>query len=143
MLADTDRFRINEPHVIGEVMDGELVLVQFESGCYYSTRESGSDAWNLLILGHTPRQVAEILAAHHGVDTAEVAAGVCAFAEQLVAEQLLVPTETAAPEPRPITPSAAAYFAPVLEKFDDLAGQLLLDPIHEIDQSGWPLRRAA
>ena len=143
MLADTDRFRMNEPHVIGEVMDGELVLVQFESGCYYSTRETGSDAWNLLKLGNTPRQVAEILAAHHRVDTAEVAAGVCAFTEQLVAEQLLVPTETPATEASSISPSAASYSAPVLEKFDDLAGQLLLDPIHEIDQSGWPLRRSA
>jgi len=31
----------------------------------------------------------------------------------------------------------------VFEKFDDMADQLLLDPIHEIDERGWPQRHAA
>lgn len=33
---------------------------------------------------------------------------------------------------------ASTYTRPEFEKFDDMADQLLLDPIHQIDERGWP-----
>jgi hypothetical protein len=147
MLAPTSRFKINEPHVIGEILEGELVLVHFESGCYYSIRGTGADIWNLAIAGHSPDGIAEALAAHHRLNAADVATSVNSFVMQLVAEQLLVPTGDSALPADTSAPLSKTYDPPVVEKYSDLAGHLLLDPIHEvgheIDPSGWPAQKAA
>jgi hypothetical protein len=143
MSSASSRYRINEPSVIGEILEGELVLVHFESGCYYSIRGTGSDVWNLAISGHTAGEIAEKLAAHHRLPVAEIAAGVGPFVAQLVAEQLLAPASAAGACASAAKLSTGAYVQPAIEKYDDLAGQLLLDPIHEIDQSGWPAAKAA
>jgi hypothetical protein len=34
------------------------------------------------------------------------------------------------------------YQAPTIERFDDLEELLVLDPIHEVDEAGWPVTRA-
>jgi hypothetical protein len=33
------------------------------------------------------------------------------------------------------------YVAPVVQRYDDLEDLLLLDPIHEVDDAGWPVAR--
>ena len=38
------------------------------------------------------------------------------------------------------TPTARGrYESPIVESFDDLETLLLIDPIHEVDDAGWPL----
>jgi len=34
------------------------------------------------------------------------------------------------------------FAAPVLQKYDDMQDLIMLDPIHEVDDSGWPARKA-
>ncbi len=34
-----------------------------------------------------------------------------------------------------------AYTVPALTRYDDLDDLLLLDPIHEVDDAGWPIAR--
>jgi len=135
-------YRLNEPHVIGEVLEGELVLVHFASGCYFSLRGTAADICNLLRGGRSSAQVVEQLASHHDLRPADVAAHVLPFVEQLVREELLIASPAPASDMN-IGPVAAAFDSPVLEKFDDMAEQLLLDPIHEIDQSNWLVRQPA
>lgn len=40
------RLRINAPSVVGEVIDGEAVILNLETGKYYSARGSGSAIWS-------------------------------------------------------------------------------------------------
>jgi hypothetical protein len=136
-------YRLNEPHVIGEVLEGELVLVHFASGCYFSLQGTAADICNLLRAGRTTEQVGVALASHHQLSEEDMAAAVGAFVERLVQEELLVPAESPPASEANIGPVAATFSPPVLEKFDDMAEQLLLDPIHEIDQSNWLVRQSA
>jgi hypothetical protein len=122
-------------------MDGELVLVHFESGCYYSIRGVGADLCQLLSAGWTIREIAESFSAQHGIKDSQVYSDMQTFLDSLISEKLLVPA-TESRQKQTIPLSATSYSAPCFEKFDDMADQLLLDPIHEIDQSGWPARRA-
>ncbi|MDX1948591.1 MAG: PqqD family protein [Pirellulaceae bacterium] len=142
-MSDSARYRLNEPQVIGEVLEGELVLVHFASGCYYSLRETGADVCNLLLAGCSIGETAAALADHHALPVDRMLADTRAFVGQLLAEQLLIATTPADAADGNVGPVAAAYSPPKLEKYDDMADQLLLDPIHEIDQSGWPIRDAA
>ena len=139
----TDQFRFDETHVISEVIDGEVVLVHFESGCYYSIRGTGADACRLLMAGHTVQEAVHQLAAHHKLPESQIGPEVHRFVEQLIAEQLLAPSSGQVAGDGPLELSTAPYAAPTLDKFDDMADQLLLDPIHEIGSAGWPIRSAA
>ena len=41
-------FRINNPKVIHETIDGETVIVNLDSGNYYSLDATGADIWEYM-----------------------------------------------------------------------------------------------
>jgi hypothetical protein len=75
------------------------------------------------------------------------------FADQLVAEGLLadapadelpagdVPAGGVPPTDLGESSLPLVYTPPAIERFDDLADLLLLDPIHEVTEPGWPAGR--
>ena len=61
------------------------------------------------------------------------------FLHELATDGLTVDGRGAAPIiPLPLP---ASFSPPVFEKFMDLQDLLLLDPIHEVDEIGWPHQR--
>lgn len=142
-MRDTDRFRIDEPRVIGEVMEGELVLVHFESGRYYSVRGIGADICQLLSAGMTIGDAWRRLSSHFQIPEAQVEKDVREFVDELVRENVLVTATSNVLANAQLSIAASRYERATFEKFDDMADQLLLDPIHEIDESGWPMRKSA
>lgn len=132
------RYRINSPHVVCQIFDTETVAVNMESGCYYSVEGAGSGILRCVESGCT---LGEILAAVAPGDDA-AAASVEAFLREALAEGLIVGEECATVpgvEASPAdAPSAKPWVLPRLQKFTDMRELLLLDPIHELDQAGWP-----
>lgn len=125
-------FSVSGPEVIFENFGDEMVVANLESGFFYSLDGSGPEIWNALVGGHTGRQ----FAAASQADLDEVAR----FIAELRNEGLLA--QTAGPaNPDPI--SVAAFAPPSIQKFDDLQGLLLVDPIHEASPAGWPFVQAA
>lgn len=141
------KYRLNEPPVAVEVIEGEAVLINFDSGSYYSSQGLGS---KIIEFVREPTSIADLAAALAGPGVGrdeELEALVTGFIEELVAENLVVPVG-AADDRRPSrVPSnggagSGGYDAPVLHKYTDLADLLLLDPIHDADAAGWPNGRA-
>ncbi len=136
------RFRINQPAVIAEVIDGEAIIVNLDSGAYYSLRGSACAIWELFAQQLTAAEVTATLTARYAGSPAVIEAGVKTLLDELVGEQLLTPAADGLPASLP--PSANGHAAhppfepPMLEKFTDMADLLLLDPIHEVDEMGWP-----
>ncbi len=132
------RYRINSPQVVCQIFDTETVAVNMESGCYYSVEGAGSGILRCVESGCT---LAEILAAVAPGDDA-AAASVEAFLREALAEGLIVGEECATGpgvEASPVdAPPAKPWVLPRLQKFTDMRELLLLDPIHELDQAGWP-----
>jgi hypothetical protein len=63
------------------------------------------------------------------------------FLQDLEKEQLIAPVETRKKrDPLALAgdPTGVPFVAPSLQAFNDLEGLLLLDPIHEVDDEGWP-----
>jgi len=138
-MTTSMQFRINQPAVISEVIDGEAIIVNLDSGAYYSLRDSGCAIWNLLTQGVAlPAVVVTVTGQYTGSDTA-IAMGIQDLVAQLQAEQLIVPIDQPAslgPLPTPIADqngNRPSFLPPVLEKFTDMADLLLLDPIHEVE----------
>lgn len=143
MSHEKDRYRFDETRVISEMIEGEFVVVHFESGCYFSIRGTGADICRLLTAGCTVGDVVERLAAHHHLPAEKVSGEVDAFVTRLTSEHLMILSDRPVASSGSVAISAEAFSAPTLEKFDDMADQLLLDPIHEIGEAGWPVRPAA
>lgn len=142
-MTQPSLFRINQPAVIAEVIDDEAIIVNLDSGAYYSLRGSACKIWELLVQQMTAADVAALMAEHYAGAPDAIQEGVETLLTQLLDEELLVPA--AAPASSAPPPVAArmvsersAFQPPVLEKFTDMADLLLLDPIHDVDVEGWP-----
>lgn len=135
MTASADRsLQPQRPDVIDETFDGEAVLVQLRTGCYYALNVTASVIW----AGFAGGRSAATVAASLGLDAAVVAA----FAGRLVDEELL---EGAPADAGPFTAEQDADGGlPELQRFTDMQDLLMLDPIHDIDLDGdgWPVAAA-
>lgn len=143
-MACSQRYQINAPQVIGEVIDGEAIIVNLDSGAYYSVRDTGAELWQALEQGASPEQIITHWVASYDAAPSAIAASVQALLEEFVQEQLIVPVDrvnvTSVMELTGAARSERLPFSkPTLEKYTDMADLLLLDPIHEVDeQGGWP-----
>lgn len=137
-MAGESRYGVKEPSVVYEVFDEEVVVLDLESGSYFSLR--GSAAWIFQAAAGGASSGAIAAAYASTGDPGEVLAAVGAFLDSLVGEGLLVlRPEPAAPSAQPDLPGNAEPFAPPrFEKFTDMKDLLLLDPIHDVDETGWP-----
>lgn len=127
---------INTPAVIADVLDGEAIIINLVSGRYYSMDGSGAYLWVGLAAGHDPAALIAHLAALPAAPPT-VSAEVDAFIARLKEEDLL--RETDANSPGGESPLfSGMYTPPVLHAFSDMESMLLLDPIHKVDEAGWP-----
>ena len=75
--------------------------------------------------------------------TSEAVEGeIAAFLEQLKRENLIAAAEngaiTGSNGMAPVTNGGKPYEPPVLETYTDMQDLVLLDPVHEVDATGWP-----
>lgn len=133
-------YRPNSPKVIFEAFDDEVLVIDFDSGRYFSMRGSAFDIWQMLVAGCSDAEIVQRLAEHHGAQEHAVQSAVHEHTRRLLDERLIVESpENASCNECAIT-TQGAFAAPVMEQFTDMQELLLLDPIHEVDQAGWPKR---
>lgn len=131
--------------VVREVFDDEVIVIDMKSGNYFSLNQSGATVWTLLEEGQTVEGVIDRMAEEHPLDTREtIAEGVRALIDRLTAEGLIGPSERAAPVARSDSKESLAkkgrFEKPELAVYTDMQDLLLLDPIHDVDETGWPKR---
>jgi hypothetical protein len=141
-LADSKSFSINAPDVIAETIDGETILVNLATGSYYSLEGSGAEVWAALMNGRSPSSICQDVVNVYLGEPAEIEAEIERLIADLRTEQIIVEAAAAASTPSAPPPTAAgerrAFVAPRLKKFTDMQEIILLDPVHEVDQRGWP-----
>jgi hypothetical protein len=145
------RFRINSPKVIHETIDGETVIVNLDSGNYYSLNRSGADIWSIIGTGLKVRDIIEDIAGLYSAEREVVTPSVLRFIDELQKEALIVTDDSQVgevitePEARVSvaeTGGKGIFENPALQKYSDMQDLLLLDPIHEVDDAGWPNAKA-
>lgn len=144
------RFRIHAPQVANETIDGEVVIINFVTGAYYSLDSTGACIWGLVELGATVGEMAADVCDRYQGNREEIESAVRQFVSELRREELIVPQADATLAPQKKCDDLAAatgadgkpsFEVPVLSKYDDMQNLLLLDPIHEIDDAGWPVTK--
>ena len=124
-----------------EAFDEEIVVVNLDSGNYYSLSASGPHIWVDLANGFSLDEVVDRLGRRYAGERDVMSTTVRALITQLVDADLLVEaTDVASPGDGMATvpESDAPFQAPVVENYTDMQDLLLLDPIHDVDDAGWP-----
>ena len=138
------RFRVNTPTVTHETIDGEAVIINLDSGNYYSLIEVGSFIWELVEKGASASEVLNLILQTYQGDARDLDRGVQELLTQLLQENLIVPVDQAGTvDLNQVLPSnngheKPLFNPPVLHKYSDMQELLLLDPIHDVDDTGWP-----
>ena len=130
------------PWVTHERLDDEVIAINLETGAYFAF--DGVAATLPFAAGLGAERVAGAIADRYAIDSTRAAADIGQFVAQLEDARLITSADPAAEVadtgstlPAPVGP--LVYVAPVVDQFDDLEELLLLDPIHEVDESGWPV----
>lgn len=120
----------NRPDVIDETFDGEAVLVNLDSGCYFALSPAATEIWRLFSDGRSSESVsASVDGETSAIDD---------FVATLLEEGLLVEQ---ASDAGPAGDRVAIEGELTAQKFTDMQDLLALDPIHDIDldADGWPV----
>lgn len=133
MLTLNSAFEVDEPGVIFEESDGDIVLVDLRSGKYYRLEGPSSAFFSLIVSGQSLDHVAS------RCNSPDLARDELGSITRDLLERQLIRSRSAIDTPE-IAPWDFTDFT--LEVFEDLQEILKLDPIHESDpESGWPNRR--
>ena len=141
------RFKINSPTVVHETFDDEVVLIHFDTGSYYSLDGVGTHIWGLIGSGASLRDIVESTAQQYEGTRALIEDAVDRFIVELQEEDLIAPHKAKDPTSsegleEALEPGSGnegrRFAAPVISRYTDMQDLLLLDPIHEVDDPGWP-----
>jgi hypothetical protein len=144
VVDPSSRYIINAPRVAHQVIDNEAIIIDFESGAYFSVDQTGAQVWELLDRNLSVAELAACLEQQYHRPTDEIQSAIGQFIGQLLEEGLIRPGENNA-DRLPSTPGSSPaspgldFQPPVLNKYTDMQDLLLLDPIHEVDERGWPV----
>jgi hypothetical protein len=132
-------YRINAPNVNSECIDGEVIIVNLESGSYYSCVDLGAYLWSRVVAGDSMGDIASDLAAAYPGKMSEIEATVANYLLQLQSEGLIVATANSEAPALLIEVDLPAQFGiPQLHVYSDMKDMLLLDPVHDVADVGWP-----
>lgn len=141
------RFTLNSPYVISETIDGETIIIHLGTGLYYSL-ENGDGVWDAIMGCTSTEEVVATLEGRYDASPREIESAVHNLVRQLADEDLVTVTvddDALAPASvkSGVTPIERAPFrAPVLTKYSDMQDLVLLDPVHEVSDAGWPQTQA-
>jgi hypothetical protein len=137
--------QVNEPHIVHETIDGETILMDLRSGNYFSIEKSGAVIWEILIQTENVdiliQKAGEL---SHPGKSAQVTSDIQNFVKKLLSEDLIREAErNEAPEITDemlssLKTAVTATEALEVNKYSDMQEMLLLDPIHDVDEKGWP-----
>jgi Coenzyme PQQ synthesis protein D (PqqD) len=143
-MRTQSRYRVNSPQVINETIDGEAVIINLATGDYFSLGGAGADIWQEIERMASVEDIVQSLGYRYDGDPQRFEQAVWSLIEQLQRHGLIVPADGI--EPQDISPRSAAansgskmhFQEPTLETYTDMQDLILLDPVHEVDERGWP-----
>ena len=146
-MSDDYVYAVNGPSVVSETIDGEVIIMNLKSGNYYSSDKTGAVIWSWIEAGKSAGDITRLALSRYDAAADDLERALAAFFERLVAEALVRATPVASE----LTPASDAesvairepFVAPQLCAYTDMQDLLLLDPIHDVDEVGWPKPKEA
>jgi hypothetical protein len=139
-------YQPNSPGVASEIIDGEAVIMNLKTGKYFSAASSGCLIWACIEKAQPVDHIAKLFVAQYAATPDQAKTEIDRFIQDLLAEDLIRAADGASllslsdvggSETR------KTFNAPILNTYSDMQDLLLLDPIHDVDEAGWPTPSAS
>lgn len=135
-------FTTTVPLLISQQFDSEVVLANYQNGVYYNLDGTAAQIWLGIKAGRSVAEIAGAFTAATGGDPDVITRQVQTFVNGMLAEGLIA---NGASEARvegwsPVV--SGEFVVPEFQRFDNLRELLLMDPVHDAGEEGWPLREA-
>ncbi len=132
-------YRIPQPRIVYEILNTEVIAIDFQTGNYYVLAHVAKQIWQLIEQGMSQHQIARLLTSHYTREIDLVSTEVDLFIKQLLNEGLIELSDTVNEAlDAAIVPHGFEYNPPKIQEYTDVQSLLLLDPIHEVSEVGWP-----
>ena len=125
-------------------LQDEVVIINVGSGAYYSAAGTAADIWTVVSQGASAAEAAVILAPAYATDAQSIQADIDNCISSLVERGLIEIAGETGRGPELSLPESirAAWHAPEFQEYTDMWELIKLDPIHEVDEVGWPVPKA-
>lgn len=142
-MSDSNKetyYVVNRSKVLSEELDGETIIINLETGNYYSMNKAGSALWGLLQDRRSYRTILTHLSARADAEAGEFKTSLDDALSLLKRDGLVLESESGnTAEPAPNGPDEGGTLETVsITKYEDMQEMLLADPIHDVDKTGWP-----
>ena len=135
-------YKVRDKNVVSEIIDEEAIIMDLTAGTYFSSDGAGAVIWDGIVCGFEAAQIKQRVRRAFSVDPAELNVDFENFVTSLLANRLVAVTHegalSSAGWSMPLPADRRAYDQPVLNRYDDLQTLALLDPIHDVEEDGWP-----
>ena len=139
------KFKINTPNIVHELIDGEVIIVNLKQGDYYSLLNTSAEIWTEIEREQSSAQIVAQLTQNYQEEPEIIAQGVQLFIDQLIEEGIITELAGDIQENEIVSHGfgnngidKSPFEMPKLSKYTDMEDLLALDPIHEVDETGWP-----
>jgi hypothetical protein len=129
------RYSIDEKRISHNDFDDEIVVIHFETGSYYSLRQSAATIWKCLCQG--PASSMSLQTAFTD-PSADAVTQIAEFLADLEARGVIVEAAAGGEEASPASYEKAIFKTLEFEAFEDLQALLVADVLHDTDERGWP-----
>lgn len=140
-------FQVNTAKVSQETIDGEVMIINLDEGYYYSLINTGAEIWEQIEQGLSKEQITSKLLEKYDSSKEEIEVGVNALIKDLEKEEIILSVSNSGTNHHDnanlqVTENGnlekTPFEFPKLQKYTDMQDLLTLDPIHDVDETGWP-----
>lgn len=138
------RYCVDKSCVTHDRLQDEVIIINVATGSYYSGSGTAADIWSLFAQGTSLAEAARKLASEYSCDEHDVLRDVDRCVGFLLERGLLQQNDqTASTMTDLVLPHSVrtGWNAPDFDEYTDMWDLIKLDPIHEVDDVGWPIAK--
>jgi hypothetical protein len=139
-------YSIDSKSVIFERFENEVIAIHLDRGIYYSLNSTAGEVFDLVVAESSEDQIVAVMESHYTGAPGEIREQIVSFLNRLESEDLVRKAESDQAASQPASRNGAPpkpFLAPQLTAHRDMQDLFLLDPVHDVAETGWPERRAA
>jgi hypothetical protein len=134
-------YRINESKAISETIDGETIIINLETGYYYSVNKSATIIWNEFQETNSSKNILKYFLDHYEVDEDTAEEHLSEIIGLLLKDDLILELDSEISvntTKGSVDVVKGPFVIPEIERHDDMSRALKSDPIHDVKEEGWP-----
>ena len=130
---------ILNPRLAADVFDGEYIIANLETGLYYSVQGAAVSLLHCLPFS-SEQQVITVFLEAFPENAEMIKEELSSIFKELVSQDIILRREDILIENGPECIAPSDYVPGKFNRYADMQDLLMLDPIHDVDESGWAVQ---